>query len=92
LQTVLGYTPEQVAALPPPLVKIRELEQENGRLLRENEELRRVLADPATRTQNAVDLNRRDPLSFHDGRACDRDFKRRKINGSMDEVYMASFA
>ncbi|KAJ3722738.1 hypothetical protein DFJ43DRAFT_1158367 [Lentinula guzmanii] len=45
LQTAMGVTPEQVAALPPPLAKIRELEQENARLAKENDELRRLLTD-----------------------------------------------
>ncbi|KAJ7436200.1 hypothetical protein FB451DRAFT_1008937, partial [Mycena latifolia] len=42
LQTALGFTPEQVEALPPPLAKIRELEQENDRLLKENDALHRM--------------------------------------------------
>ncbi|KAE9405589.1 hypothetical protein BT96DRAFT_812060 [Gymnopus androsaceus JB14] len=45
LQTAMGVTPEQLSALPPPLAKIRELEQENARLAKENDELRRLLAD-----------------------------------------------
>ncbi|KAJ3764491.1 hypothetical protein EV360DRAFT_77432 [Lentinula raphanica] len=45
LQTAMGVTPEHVAALPPPLAKIRELEQENARLAKENDELRRLLTD-----------------------------------------------
>ncbi|KIK68398.1 hypothetical protein GYMLUDRAFT_35808 [Collybiopsis luxurians FD-317 M1] len=45
LQTAMGVTPEQVAVLPPPLAKIRELEQENARLAKENDEFRRLLAD-----------------------------------------------
>ncbi|KAF8830329.1 hypothetical protein HHX47_DHR2000644 [Lentinula edodes] len=45
LQTAMGVTPEQVSALPPPLAKIRELEQENARLGKENEDLRRLLAE-----------------------------------------------
>lgn len=45
LQTAMGVTPEQVSALPPPLAKIRELEQENARLVKENDEFRRLLAD-----------------------------------------------
>ncbi|KAF5351460.1 hypothetical protein D9757_012053 [Collybiopsis confluens] len=45
LQTAMGVTPDQVAALPPPLAKIRELEQENARLAKENEDLRRLLAE-----------------------------------------------
>ena len=91
LQTALGFTPEQVATLPPPLVKIRELELENGRLNREIEELRRLLADPTGRGRNSMESNRRESLvSFHDSRLCDRDYKRRKINGGVEEVYMVS--
>ena len=43
LQVALGYTADQVSALPSPALKIQELEQENARLQRENEELRRLL-------------------------------------------------
>lgn len=83
LQTALGFSPEQVAALPPPLVKIRELEQENARLNRENEDLRRMLQDP--------DRGHRTSLpALHDSRAPDRDLKRRKMAGNGDEVYMGS--
>ncbi|KAF9027811.1 hypothetical protein BDZ89DRAFT_951847, partial [Hymenopellis radicata] len=39
LQTQLNITPDQIAVLPPPRLKIRKLEQENGRLLKENREL-----------------------------------------------------
>ncbi|ESK91195.1 hypothetical protein Moror_2915 [Moniliophthora roreri MCA 2997] len=45
LQTALGFTPEQVAALPPPLARIQELEKENARLQEENDKLRRLLGD-----------------------------------------------
>ncbi|KAJ7928247.1 hypothetical protein B0H13DRAFT_1597882, partial [Mycena leptocephala] len=53
LQTALGqFTLEQAAVLPLPLAKIRELEAENARLMRENHDLHRMLsdttADPAT--------------------------------------------
>ncbi|KAJ7821410.1 hypothetical protein B0H13DRAFT_1488496, partial [Mycena leptocephala] len=42
LQTALGqFTFQQVAALPPPLAQIRELEAENARLMRENHDLHR---------------------------------------------------
>ena len=89
----MGLSPEQVAALPPPLVKIRDLEQENARLHRENEELRRLLAETGGRGHhNTLDLGRRDPLSaFHDTRNCDRDFKRRKMNG-IEELYIVRAA
>ncbi|KAH9008308.1 hypothetical protein EDB84DRAFT_1269950 [Lactarius hengduanensis] len=42
-QTVLALSPEQVAALPPPTLHIRSLEQENPKLLCEDDELRRQL-------------------------------------------------
>jgi regulator of replication initiation timing len=81
LQTALGFTPDQVAALPPPLVKIRELEQENTRLQKENDELRRML-EPDHRGSHLPSDYRRH--NFHDNRNCDRDFKKRK----MDDLYM----
>ncbi|KAI5994507.1 hypothetical protein EDD15DRAFT_2387787 [Pisolithus albus] len=84
LQTALGFTPDQVAALPPPLVKIRELEQENNRLLKENEEMRRLLAESDHRHNLSADYRRHALSSFHDVRSCDRDFKKRK----MDDLYM----
>ena len=83
LQTALGFTPDQVAALPPPLVKIRELEQENSRLLKENEEMRRLLAESDHRHQLSTEYRRHSLNSFHDTRP-DRDFKKRK----MDDLYM----
>ncbi|KAH9028543.1 hypothetical protein EDB84DRAFT_1231101, partial [Lactarius hengduanensis] len=39
LQTALALFPEQVAALPPPTLRIRELGQENPKLLRKNNKL-----------------------------------------------------
>ncbi|KAJ7928260.1 hypothetical protein B0H13DRAFT_1597796, partial [Mycena leptocephala] len=46
LQTALGqFTFEQAAVLPLPLAKIRELEAENARLMRENHDLHRMLSD-----------------------------------------------
>ncbi|KAI6038631.1 hypothetical protein EDC04DRAFT_2693174 [Pisolithus marmoratus] len=83
LQTALGFTPDQVAALPPPLVKIRELEQENNRLLKENEEMRRLLGESDHRHHLSADY-RRHTLGSYDVRSCDRDFKKRK----MDDLYM----
>ncbi|KAI9567648.1 hypothetical protein HD554DRAFT_2219387 [Boletus coccyginus] len=82
LQTALGFTPDQVAALPPPLVKIRELEQENNRLQKENEEMRRLLGESDHR--HLPDYRRHSLHSFHDSRGCDRDFKKRK----MDDLYI----
>jgi hypothetical protein len=79
LQTALDFTPEEVAALPPPLLRIRELEQDNTRLEKENEELRRMLADSGSRGV-PMDMSRRNsPSAFSEARLCDREFKRRKI-------------
>ncbi|ETW77583.1 hypothetical protein HETIRDRAFT_327794, partial [Heterobasidion irregulare TC 32-1] len=41
LQSVLALSPDQVVALPPPSLRIRQLEQDNAKLVRENDELRR---------------------------------------------------
>ncbi|KAI0061070.1 hypothetical protein BV25DRAFT_1773124, partial [Artomyces pyxidatus] len=41
LQTALALSPDQVAALPPPTLRIRQLEQENAKLIRENDDMRR---------------------------------------------------
>ncbi|KAJ7704501.1 hypothetical protein B0H17DRAFT_1039833 [Mycena rosella] len=90
LQTALGFTPEQVAALPPPLAKIRELEQENARLLKENDELHRMLADSGGRPL-PLEVGRRNSLtSFNEARPCDRDYKRRKMVDPLDDVYIQS--
>ncbi|KAJ6514175.1 hypothetical protein C8R47DRAFT_1090505 [Mycena vitilis] len=86
LQTALGqFTFEQAAVMPPPLAKIRELEQENARLLKENDELHRLLGDGG----------RRAPMPFESAprRNCDdvpeREYKRRKMdNGTGDEGYL----
>ncbi|KAJ7075415.1 hypothetical protein B0H15DRAFT_866868 [Mycena belliarum] len=89
LQSALGVTPEQVAALPPPAVKIRELEQENARLLRENDELHRMLE--AGGRSLPLEASRRNSLtSFSDSRACDRDYKRRKMDNGLDDLYNPS--
>jgi hypothetical protein len=91
LQTALGFTPEQVAARPPPLAKIRELEQENARLHKENDELHRMLSDSGGRPL-PLEVGRRNSLtSFNDSRPCDRDYKRRKMD-SLDDVYIVSSA
>ncbi|PFH47599.1 hypothetical protein AMATHDRAFT_77129 [Amanita thiersii Skay4041] len=90
LQTALGLSPDQVAVLPSPLAKIRELEQDNGRLQKENEELRRMLAETNGSRVLPMDLTRRNSLTtFQDARACDRDYKRRKMSGHMDGVYLS---
>ena len=82
LQIAVGYTTEQVSALPPPHLKIRELEQDNSRLQKENDELRRLL-QPDSRT----DASRRTGVAtYQDPRTCDRDYlKRRK---PQDGVYI----
>ncbi|KAJ2916221.1 hypothetical protein MD484_g4217, partial [Candolleomyces efflorescens] len=75
LQAALGYSPEQVSALPPTSITLRELQQDNIRLQKEIEDLRRALAD-------AGGSNRRSALApYPDPRSChDRDYaKRRKI-------------
>jgi len=84
LQIAVGYNTEQVSALPPPLLKIRELEQDNARLQKENDELRRLL-QPDSRT----DASRRTGVAtYQDPRTCDRDYnlKRRK---AQDGVYIS---
>ncbi|KAG1847867.1 hypothetical protein DFJ58DRAFT_797167 [Suillus subalutaceus] len=68
LQTALGFTPDQVAALPPPLVKIRELEQENTRLQKENEEMRRLLEADHRAGHLSSDYRRHSMSNFHDNR------------------------
>ncbi|KAL0945920.1 hypothetical protein HGRIS_012202 [Hohenbuehelia grisea] len=84
-----GFTSDQIAALPPPLLKIRELEQENARLQRENEEMRRLLSDPGARTM-PLETVRRDSTAYTDTRAaCDRDYLKRRKMGDIEDVYMA---
>ncbi|KAG5637661.1 hypothetical protein H0H81_003682 [Sphagnurus paluster] len=89
LQTTLGFTHEDVAALPPPLVRIRELEQENTRLEKENEELRRMLSDAGGRVPPLMEMSRRNSLSsFQDVRVSDREYKRKKMIGDVEGTYM----
>ncbi|KIJ94101.1 hypothetical protein K443DRAFT_642768 [Laccaria amethystina LaAM-08-1] len=87
LQIALGYTPEQMTALTPHTVKIRDLETDNLRLREENEELRRLLAESGRGTSTT----RRNSLTtYPDGRGCDRDYKRRKMVGhAMEGVYIS---
>ncbi|KAK1235907.1 hypothetical protein PQX77_000857 [Marasmius sp. AFHP31] len=90
LQTAMGFTPEQVAALPPPLAKIRELEQENARLLEENEKLRRLLQDGRSVSASSLDFGTRARglgAAGYDGRCVDRNgdyTKRRKLSAELD--------
>ncbi len=88
LQTALGYSPEQVSALPPPLVKIRELEQEVTRLQKENDDLRNLVAETNGRGLPGDFTRRNSYGSYQDSRLCDRnDYKRRK---HVDGVYLVS--
>jgi hypothetical protein len=87
LQTALGFSPDDVSAMPPPLIKIRELEQDVARLEKENDELRRLLADSGGRL--SVEIPRRNSIAaFQDSRACDRDYKRRKMGGGVEGAYI----
>lgn len=94
LQTALALSPEQVAALPPPTLRIRQLEQENSKLLRENDELRRQLHMQTRRPSSLMtdphfDMARRG--SFHSSVSADypdRDLKRRRMSQNVDEVYL----
>ncbi len=95
LQTALALSPEQVAALPPPTLRIRQLEQENSKLLRENEELRRQLhiqtRRPSLLTDPHFDMTRRG--SFHSSVSADypdRELKRRRMSQNVDEVYLVN--
>jgi regulator of replication initiation timing len=79
LQLASGYSQDQINILPPPMLKIRELEEENGRLQKENDDLRRLLTDPTHSTRLASDSMRRQPLpTYPDLRGTDRDYKRRR--------------
>ena len=85
-----GFSQEQISVLPPPLLKIRELEQENGRLQKENDELRRLLTDTSHTTRFTSDSVRRQqqPLpAYPDFRGIDRDYKRRK-----EGLYLVRFS
>lgn len=72
-------SPDQVAALPPPSMRIRELEHENADLQRENERLRRLLEE--RNAQLRPDIGRRSTLpslTQVDDRRFDREIKRRR--------------
>lgn len=76
LQSVLALSPDQVAAIPPPLIRIRELEQENELLHREVEELRRQLE--MKNSQLRPDFRRDNYTPLPDDRHFDRESKRRR--------------
>lgn len=87
LQTVLALSPDQVAALPPPLVRIRELEQENEVLHREIEDLRRQLEQRNANLR--PDISRRSDIPTpSDDRRCDREAKRRRTAEANNNIYI----
>ncbi|KAG6872643.1 hypothetical protein C0995_008074 [Termitomyces sp. Mi166 len=89
LQMSLGLTHEDVAVLPPPLIRIRELEQENSRLIKENEDFRRMLAElgrpPDGLRRNSVSTYP-DAPRIHDRTS---EYKRKKYNGNAEAGYMS---
>ncbi|KAI1792462.1 hypothetical protein LXA43DRAFT_1006699 [Ganoderma leucocontextum] len=87
LQSVLALSPDQVAAIPPPLMRIRELEQENELLHREVEELRRQLE--MKNTQLRTDFRRDTYTPLPDDRHFDRESKRRRT-ADVGGVYVTS--
>ncbi|RPD61584.1 hypothetical protein L227DRAFT_54106 [Lentinus tigrinus ALCF2SS1-6] len=82
LQSVLALSPDQVAAIPPPLMRIRELEQENELLHREVEELRRQLE--MKNAQLRPDFRRDNYTPLPDDRHFDRENKRRRTTDASD--------
>ena len=79
LQVALALSPEQVAALPAPVIRIRELEEENELLHRELDELRRQLEERNARLR--PDLARRHiPSSPYD--RGEYDSRRRRLTDS----------
>ncbi|KAH9903333.1 hypothetical protein C8Q73DRAFT_785926 [Cubamyces lactineus] len=83
--SVLALSPDQVAAIPPPLLRIRELEQENDMLHREVEELRRQLEIKNAQLRGGgggPDLGlRREPFGAAlDDHRSDREPKRRRTS------------
>ncbi len=81
-------SPDQVAAIPPPLMRIRELEQENELLHREVEELRRQLE--MKNAQLRPDFRRDTYTPLPDDRHFDRETKRRRTTTDASGVYMVS--
>ena len=84
LQLAMGFSTEQVTVMPPPLLKIRELEQENARLQKENEELRRLLTDSSSRS---LDTRR---AASYDLRGCDRDYGLKRRKPGHEGMYLVS--
>ncbi|KZT00717.1 uncharacterized protein LAESUDRAFT_665585 [Laetiporus sulphureus 93-53] len=94
LQTVLALSPDQVAALPPPLVRIRELEEENELLHREIDELRRQLELRNARLRPDITHRNAMVMQTDDARS-DRDARRRRMTDSniyMVCLYVASWS
>lgn len=89
LQNALSASPDQVSSLPPPLIRIRELEQENIQLNREVEHLRRQLEARNARLRPDID-HRHHTLSPYDDRPFDREAKRRRGMQLPDDPYMVS--
>jgi len=87
LQNALAASPDQVASLPPPLMRIRELEQENVQLSREIEELRHQLEARNARLRPDID-HRHHTFSPYDDRPFDREAKRRRGMHMPDESYL----
>ncbi|KAI0767358.1 hypothetical protein C8Q74DRAFT_1203840 [Fomes fomentarius] len=87
LQSVLALSPDQVAAIPPPLMRIRELEQENELLHREVEELRRQLEMKNAQLRPEYRRDTYTPLPSDD-RHFDRDAKRRRTTDASGVTYM----
>ncbi|KAH9829217.1 uncharacterized protein C8Q71DRAFT_791107 [Rhodofomes roseus] len=85
LQVALALSPEQVAALPAPVIRIRELEEENELLHRELGELRRQLEDRNARLR--PDLGRRHgTISTSPYDRSDYESRRRRLTES--QVYL----
>ncbi|KAJ7764635.1 hypothetical protein DFH07DRAFT_738123 [Mycena maculata] len=89
LQTALDYLPEHFV-MPPPLKKIRLLEQENARLLRENHELHRILSGYGARAPPFEVYGRNLLTPFNGPGRCDpAPDERRKMN-ALDDLHIAS--
>ncbi|CAA7263331.1 unnamed protein product [Cyclocybe aegerita] len=70
LQMAVGYSEEQVAALPSPLVRMKELEQANAQLRMQNDHLRRLLTDSGQTVFSDLSGG---PLRDQDSRALNED-------------------